>query len=70
MDWYITNKIITKHNDICANYVNKYVEYGVINIFFFRSRDNTSNTTTKKLNGNIYSKHKNLIKADEKFFWV
>ena len=59
----ITTSNRTKHVDIRTKYVNEYCEDGILKIIFIKSEDNDSDITTKKLGGDLYSKHsKKLIK--------
>ena len=47
--------------------MNEYCEDGVLKIIFVKSADNDSNIMTKKLGGDLHSKHSNkLIKARPK----
>ena len=47
----------SKHIDIRTNYVNEYVEDGVLKIVFVKSADNTSDMMTKNLGGELHVKH-------------
>ncbi len=59
----ITTSNRTKHVDIRTKYVNEYCENGILKIIFVKSEDNDSDTMTKNLGGDLYSKHsKKLIK--------
>ena len=52
----------TKHVDIRYEYVNKYVEDGVVKIVFVKSADNDSNILTKYLTAEHNEKHsKNML---------
>ena len=47
----------TKHMDIQYNYVNEYVEDGVVKIVFVESAENDSNILTKNLSAQLHDKH-------------
>ena len=57
----ITSSIMTtshtKHMDIQYEYVNKYVEDGIVKIIFVNSADNNSNILTKNLSSEFHEKH-------------
>ena len=53
----VTTTSCTKHVDKRNKYVNKYVEYGMVEIVFVKSAENDSNILTKKLSGDLHEKH-------------
>ncbi len=51
----------TNHVDISTKYVCEYVEDGIEKIIFVRPEDNTYETMTKNIHGNLYDKHSSQL---------
>ena len=58
----------TKHSNIRAHYVQKFVEDGVVKIVFVRLTDNEADVFTKNVSGKIFETHatNNLTEVGQK----
>ena len=61
----ITATTRTKHIDIRMKFVHEYVEYGLINIIFARSKGNDSDILTKNLPSDLHQKHSKKLIGDK-----
>ena len=55
----------TKHVDIWYNFVNEYVEDGIVKIIFIKLADNDSDILTKNLSTELHEKHARKMVVEE-----
>jgi len=60
-----TSQSCTKHVDICYHFVREYIEDGLVQIVFVKSKkDNIADIFTKNLDGETFWRHSNKLLAD------
>ena len=54
----------TKHVDVRYHFVREYIEDGMVQIVFVKSKDNDADIFTKNLDGETYWRHANKFLSD------
>jgi hypothetical protein len=55
----------TKHVDVRYHFVREYIEEGIVEIVFVRSKDNDADVFTKNLDGEAFWRHANKMIGDD-----